>query len=136
MSRKKVLSIFGSARAYPRYEGRNPHTGERVIVRESVALPSSTPPVPDLAVHGSVTFDGEDRLDSITLKSTSPRPAEATDPVLLAATNKVIAALGLEALSGMPPRPMTWKHKATHVVFERDDECFWFELSPAAGLAK
>src|SRR5712664_2583573 len=69
MSRKKVLSMFASARTYPRFEGRHPRTGERVIVRESIALLSNPPPVPDLVVHASVTFDDADRLDSITLKS-------------------------------------------------------------------
>lgn len=129
MSRKKVLSMFASARTYPRHEGHNPRTGEPVIVRESIALPSPRP-VPDLAVYGSVTFDDADRLDSITLKSEYPRPAEATDTVLLLAANKVIAALDAEPLPSLPMTPMTWQHKATQVVFERDDECFWFELSP------
>jgi hypothetical protein len=129
MSRKKVLSIFASARAYPRYEGHHPRTGEPVVVRESIALPSSPPPVPDLAVHGSVTFDDADRLDSITLKSTHPRPAEATDAVLLLAANKVMTALGLEALASLPTRPQTWKRKTTRIVFELDAECFWIELS-------
>lgn len=130
MSRKRVLAMFPSARTYRRYEGRNPRTGEPVIVRESVALPSVPPPVPDLVVHGLVMFDDEDRLDSITLKSPYPRPTEATDGVLLAAANKVMAALGAEPARSLPTQPKTWKHKATHVVFECDDECFWFELSP------
>ena len=43
MSRKKVLSMFASARTYPRHEGHNPRTGEPVIVRESIALPSPRP---------------------------------------------------------------------------------------------
>jgi hypothetical protein len=129
MPRKKVLSMFASARTYPRYEGLNPRTGEPVTVRESVALPSTPPPVPDLVVHASTTFDDADRLDSITLKSSSPRPAEATNPVLLLAANKVMTALGVEALPSLPERPKTWKRKATRIVFEFDDECFWIELS-------
>jgi hypothetical protein len=130
MSRKKVLSMFASARTYPRYEGHDPRTGELVTVRESVALPSSPPPVPDLVVYGSVSFDDADRLDSITLKSPSPRPAEATDVILLLAANKVMTALGAEPLPSLPNQPKTWKRKATHAVFEYDEECFWFELSP------
>jgi hypothetical protein len=130
MSRKKVLSMFASARSYPRYETHHPRTGELVIVRDSIALPSNPPPVPDLVVYGSVSFDDADRLDSITLKSPYPRPAEATDAVLLLAANKVITALGVEPLTSLSTEPRTWKRKATHVVFEYDDECFWFELSP------
>ena len=130
MSRKKVLAMFASARTYPRYEGHNPRTGEPVIVRESIALPSSPPPVPALAVYASVTFDAEKGLDSITLKSASPRPAEATDAVLLLAANKVRTALGLEPAAAMPTQPVTEKRKATRIVFECDDDCFWFELSP------
>ena len=129
MSRKKVLSMFGSARTFPRYEGHNPRTGEPVIVRESIALPSSPPPVPEILVHGSVTFDDADHLDSITLKSTYPRPAEATDAVLLCAANKVVTALGGEALPSLATQPKKWKHKTTQIVFEFDGECFWFELS-------
>ena len=132
MSRKKLLSMFASARTYPRYEGHNPRTGEPVIVRESIALPSTPPPVPDLAIHGSVTFDETDRLDSITLKSTYPRPADATDAVLLLAANKVMTALGADALPALPQQPVTWKRKATRVVVEYDEECFWFELSPVS----
>jgi hypothetical protein len=131
MSRKKLLSMFGSARTFPRYEGHNPRTGEPVIVRETVALPSHPPPVPALFVHALVRFDDADRLDAITLKSTHPRPTEATDAVLLLAANKVIAALGGEPFPALPNQAKTWKHKATHIVFELDDECFWFELSPA-----
>lgn len=130
MSRKKVLAMFGSARTFPRYEGHNPRTGEPVIVRESIALPSGPPPVPDVLVHGLVTFDDSDQLDSVTLKSPYPRPAGATDDVLLLAANKVATALGVEPLSALPGEPKTWKRKTTHVRFEWDEECFWFELSP------
>jgi len=130
MTRKKVLSMFAMARIYPRYEGRNPRTGEPVIVRESVALPSSPPPIPDVAVYGSVTFDDDDGLDTITLKSTYPRPAEATNTQLLLAASKVMAALGVEPVHALPKQPETWKHKSTQIVFECDDECFSFELSP------
>lgn len=131
MSRKKLLAMFASARAYPRHEARNPTTGELVLVRESVGLPSTAPPVPEVPVYGSVSFNEDDGLDSITLKSISPRPAEATDDALLRAANKVLAALDLEALPALPPESKTWKRAATAVVFDRDDECFWFELSPA-----
>ncbi len=130
MSRKKVLAMFASARTYPRHEARNPSTGEPVVVRESVALEATAPPVPEVAVHGSVAFDDKDGLDSITLKSTFPRPADATDDALLRAANKVLAALGLEPLPALPSQPKTWKRAATAVAFDRDDECFWFELSP------
>lgn len=130
MSRKKVLSMFASARTYPRYEGKNPRTGEPVIVRESIALPSNPPPIPDLAVYGTVTFDDADQLDSITLKSTYPRPAEATDATLLRAANKVMTALGLDSLASLPAKRRTWKVKSTQIVVECDDECFWVELSP------
>ena len=131
MSRKKVLSMFAAARAYPRYTGKNPRTGEPVIVRETIALPSSPPPVPDLVVFGSVTFDDADGLDSITLKSPYPRPTDATDAVLLLAANKVMTALGAERFAALPKQPKTWKRKTTQIVFELDDECFWFELTRA-----
>ena len=130
MPRKKVLSMFGAARTYPRHDGHNPRTGEAVTVRESVALPSNPPPIPDVAVYGTVTFDAEDGLDSITLKSPHPRPSEATDAQLLLAANKVIAALGVEPMQALPKQPTKLKHKATQIVFECDAECFWFELSP------
>ena len=129
MPRKKLLSMFAASRTYPRYEGHNPRTGEPVIVRETIALPSPAA-APDLTVHCSVAFDDADRLDSITLKSEYPRPAETTDEVLLLAANKVVAALDLTPLQSLPVKPKEWKRKATHVVFERDEECFWFELSP------
>jgi hypothetical protein len=129
MSRKKVLAMFASARSYPRYEGHDPRTGEPVIVRESIALPSIPPPIPALGVFGSVTFDDNDQLDSITLKSTYPRPADATDAVLLLAANKVMSALGADALSALPAQPLSWKRKTTRAVVEFDDECFWFALS-------
>ena len=130
MSRKKVLSMFASARTYPRHEGHDPRSGQPIVVRESIALPSS-PPIPDLAVFGSVTFDGADGLDSITLKSPSPRPAAATDAAFLLAANKLMAALGIEPMVALPAHPQTWKRKATQITFECDDECFWFELVPA-----
>ncbi len=130
MSRKKILSMFASAKVYPKHESRNPSTGEPVVVRESIALPSTPPPVPDLLVHAEVTFDEADGLDSITLKSTSPRPPEATDEVLLLAANKVMAALNATTLQALPKQPVSWSRKTTKVVFERDDECFWFELTP------
>ena len=132
MSRKKVLAIFASARTYPRYEGRNPRTGEPVIVRESIALPSAPAPVSNLLVYASVTFDEADGLDSITLKSTYPRPANASDAILLLAANKVMSALGAEPLSALPAQPMRWKRKTTQIVLELDDECFWFELAPVS----
>ena len=132
MSRKKVLSMFASARTFPAHEGHDPRTGEHVTVRESIFLPSSPPPVPNLFVYGSVTFDAAGGLDSITLKSTYPRPAEATDAVLLLAANKVLAALGLEAFPALPTEPRTWHRKTTNIVFELDDDCFWFELSHQA----
>jgi hypothetical protein len=130
-SRKHVLAMFASARTYPRYEGHHPRTGEPVVVRESVALPSNPPPIPDLPVFATVTFDDDDALDAITLKSTSPRPAEATDERLVLAANKVLAALGLDAVTTLPKQPANWKRKGTHIVFECDDDCFWFELKPA-----
>jgi hypothetical protein len=102
-----------------------------VIVRESIALPSNPPPVPEVFVYASVTFDEADLLDSITLVSAYPRPAEATDAILLLAANKVMTALGVEALPSLPMQPRTWKHKATHVTVEWDAECFSFELSRA-----
>jgi len=51
---------------------------------------------------------------------------------LLLAANKVMSALGVDALSSLPVRaqPMTWKRRATRVVLELDSECFWFELAP------
>lgn len=131
MSRKKVLAHFPAAKVYPRYEGRNPRTGEPVIVRESVALPSTPTPVPELAVFATVTFDADEQLDSVTLKSAYPRPAEATDQVLLLAANKVMAALDAAALTSLPKQAVSWTRKHTKVTFERDDECFWFELSPS-----
>lgn len=131
MSRKKVLSMFASARTFPAHEGHDPRTGETVTARESIFLPSSPPPVPGLFVYGSVTFDAEGGLDSITLKSAYPRPADATDAVMLLAANKVLAALGLEPLVALPAQPKTWHRKTTNIVFELDDECFWFELSRA-----
>lgn len=121
MSRKKILSLFSGA---PN-EGRDPKTGERVL-----ALPSALPPIPELHVFASVTFDDEERLASITLKSDSPRPEGATDAVLLQAANKVMAALDAEPLKALPAKPMSWARKHTRVVVEYDDECFWFELSP------
>jgi hypothetical protein len=129
MPKKKVLAMFAAAHVYPKHESRNARTGEPVIVRESIALPS-TPPVPELSVFASVTFDDHDKLASITLKSDYPRPATATDTVMLAAANKVMAALNGTALQTLPKEPVSWTRKTTHVVFERDDECFWFELSP------
>ena len=130
MPRKKILSTFASAKVYPKHEGRNPRTGEPLVVRESIALPSTPPPIPDLPVLASVTFDDADGLDSITLKSTYPRPATATDDVLLQAANKVMAALDAAALRALPKQPVSWTRKTTKVVFECDAECFWFELSP------
>lgn len=126
MPRKKVLAMFATASSYPRHEGKN-----HVIVPETVALPSTPPPIPELPVHATVTFDADDALDSITLKSSSPRPADVTDAHLLGAANKVLAALGLDALGALPTKPAAWKHKATAIAFERDDDCFWIELSPA-----
>ncbi len=129
MSRKRVLAHFSSAKVYPTYEGRNPR-GEPVTIRESVALPSTPSPVPELAVFATVTFNDEDQLDSVTLKSAYPRPAEATDQILLAAANKIMAALDAAALTTLPKQAVSWKRKHTQVTFERDDECFWFELTP------
>ncbi|HEY5934446.1 MAG TPA: hypothetical protein VIU61_07425 [Kofleriaceae bacterium] len=128
--RKKLVAMFTATRVFPRYEGRNPRTGAPVIVPESVALP--TEPGAGLHVHPSVTFDHDAGLATITLKSTYPRPPEATDEMLLAAANKVMAALDLDELTELPAEPKQWKHKGTQIVFERDDECFWFELSPLA----
>lgn len=130
MPRKKVLAHFPSAKVYPKYEGRNPRTGEPVTVRESVALPSTPSPTPELAVFATVTFNEEDHLDSITVKSAYPRPAEATDQILLAAANKIMAALDAAALTALPKQAVSWKRKHTHVVFDLDSECFWFELTP------
>lgn len=130
MSRKKVLSLFADARVYPKYEGRNPRTGEPVVVRESIALPSSPAPIPELGVFASVMFDDAGLLDSITLKSAYPRPTEVTEDLMLQAANKVMAALDAEPLTALPPKPMTWKRKHTRVVLECDDDGFWFELSP------
>jgi hypothetical protein len=130
MPRKKLLSMFASSRVFPRYEGKNPRTGKPVIVPESVALPSEPPPTHDVAVFGSVTFDADEGLASIMLKSTYPRPADTTDAQLLVAANKVIAALGIEPIDTLPAEPRKWKHKSTSIELDYDDECFWFELSP------
>jgi hypothetical protein len=130
MSRKKVLAMFATARVFPRHEGKNPRTGKAVIVPESVALPSEPPPTHDVAVFGSVTFDAEDGLASIMLKSTYPRPADTTDAQLVLSANKVIAALGIEPIDALPKQPKQWKHKSTSIELDYDDECFWFELSP------
>jgi hypothetical protein len=81
-------------------------------------------------VYGSVAFDDADQLSSITLKSSYPREPEATDAVVLAAANRVMTALGIEALPALPASPTAWKQRTTHVTFEWDGECFWFELSP------
>ncbi len=132
MPRKKVLAMYTAARTFPRYEVHNPRTGEPVSVRESVALPSSPPPVHGVPVHATVTFDDADHLDSITLKSESPRPEDVTDAALLVAANKVAAALGIEPIAAVPDTRQTWTIKTTRVVLERDDECFWFELSPTS----
>src|SRR5262245_28330528 len=109
--KKKLLSMFKESKVFPRYEGRNPRTGATVIVPESVALP--TEPGTGLHVHPSVTFDDDACLAAITLKSTFPRPPETTEDQLLAAANKVMAALDLEALAKLPAKPKTWKHKGT-----------------------
>jgi hypothetical protein len=63
-------------------------------VPESVALPSLPPPIPDLPVYPFVTFGADEQLASILLTSPYPRPAAATDEVLLRAANKVLAASG------------------------------------------
>jgi hypothetical protein len=49
---------------------------------------------------------------------------------LLLAANKVMTALGADALPSLPLQPVKWKRKATRVVVEFDEECFWIELSP------
>lgn len=131
MPKKKLLSMFADTRVFPRHEGKNPRTGKTVVVAESVALPSEPPPTHDVGVFGSVTFDADDGLASITLKSTTPRPADTTDAQLLLAANKVIAALGIEPVDALPAEPKKWKHKATSIVLDYDDECFWFELTRA-----
>jgi hypothetical protein len=131
MSRKKLIAMFESTRVLPRHEARNPRTGEPVVVPESVALPSLPPPIPDLPVYPFVTFGADEQLASILLTSPYPRPAAATDEVLLRAANKVLAALGAEPVTSLPTRPMTWKRKTTTVEFACDDEGFRFELSHA-----
>ena len=108
MSRKKVLAMFAGARTYPR----------------TIALPASH------HIHGSVTLDDADRLDSITLTSTYPRPPELTDAALLDAANRVAAALDLEPLAALPTERKTWTRRATRIVFELDGDCFSFRLSP------
>lgn len=116
MPRKKVLATYAEAKPYP---------------NKIVALPSEAPPIAGLHVYASVAFDDSDHLASITLKSESPRPADATDQLLLQAANKVMAALDIPALTALPAKPTSWKHKGTQITFERDDDCFWFELAPA-----
>jgi hypothetical protein len=116
MSRKKVLAHFAAAKS---------------LSTKIVALPSEAPPIAGLHVYASVAFDDTDHVASITLKSESPRPADATDALLLQAANKVMAALDIPALAALPAKPTSWKHKGTQITFERDDDCFWFELAPA-----
>ena len=130
MPRKKVLAHFPLTKVYPSYEGRNPR-GEPVTVRESVALPSTPSPIPELAVFATVTFNDDDKLDSILLKSAYPRPAEATDQILLQAANKLMAALDAAALTSLPKQAVSWTRKHTHVKFEVDAEGFTFELTPS-----
>jgi hypothetical protein len=128
--RKRVLAMFPSAQTYPRYEGKNPRTLEPVIVRETVGFAAGEASH-GVKMFGTVTFDEEHRLDSITLKSEFPRPEGITEDNLRVAANEVAAALGVDALASLPSKRSNWKIHRTRIELDRDDDCFWFELSPS-----
>ncbi|MBA2540552.1 MAG: hypothetical protein H0V17_13000 [Deltaproteobacteria bacterium] len=130
MSRKRVLAMFSTAQTYPRHESTNSVTREPVIVRECVMFAAGEA-TRGVKMFGSVTFDEEHRVDSITLKSEFPRPEGVTEDSLRVAANEVAAALGVEALPSLPAAARKWKVHKTLIELDRDDDCFWFELAPA-----
>ena len=120
MTRKKVLALCPSARAY--------RTTDET--RTSVGLAPPAKPVPELGVRGMATFDADDGLDSLTVESEVPRPDGSTDAHLLAAANRVAEALGVDALGALPAAPQSWTVRGTKITLERDPDGFRFELTP------
>lgn len=134
MSGHQVRGLYPRARTTPTYEGRNPRTGERVVVGGDTLVPEIQQVVPGLTVNATLVFDPADRLISISLwpdlEPALPGPREVDTELLVRGARELAKVLGIEDLSELPEQ-QAWVIDKTTIELTNEDG-FRFELSSPA----
>lgn len=132
MSGQQVRGLYPRARTTPTYEGRNPRTGERVVVGGDMLVPEIQEVVPGLMVNATLAFDPSDRLVSISLwpdlEPALPGPRKIDTELLLRGAQALARVIGIGGSLSEMPEKQGWVIDKTTIELTNDDG-FRFELS-------
>jgi hypothetical protein len=131
MSVQQVRGLYPRATTTPAYEGRNPRTGEKVVVGGDTLVPEIQEVVPGLMVNATLAFDPSDRLVSISLwpdlEPALPGPRNIDAQLVLRGAQELARVVGIGSLSEVPEN-RDWVIDETKIELTNDDG-FRFELS-------
>jgi len=133
MSSIEVRVLYPRATTTPSYEGRNPLTGERIVVGGDTLVPEIQEVIPGVMVNATLGFDASDRLSSIglwpDLEPALPGPRTIDEALLVRGARELARGFGIGALAELPEE-QEWVIAGTRIELTSEDG-FRFELSRA-----